>query len=200
MPEQNFIEWNDEQIATLKALWPAGAPVEKIAEAIGHPGERNAVIGKARRLRLGKHPMAGVPVGILAKRTPQPKSQSVAAARDGLRKSVPESRYLTSGVWSPPPGAAMLGLLEINDATCKWPYGDPLSGDFGFCGHPPEQRPQRRPTDPVRFYPYCAHHRAIATTTKQEIENGKDHDGVDDKSSRARNGQYRNARHPARVG
>jgi hypothetical protein len=27
-----------------------------------------------------------------------------------------------------------LSLLELNEATCHWPIGDPSSPDFFFCG------------------------------------------------------------------
>ena len=27
-----------------------------------------------------------------------------------------------------------LNLLQLNEHTCKWPIGDPLSKDFYFCG------------------------------------------------------------------
>ena len=27
-----------------------------------------------------------------------------------------------------------LSLLQLNEETCKWPIGDPLSADFYFCG------------------------------------------------------------------
>ncbi|MGV3652311.1 MAG: GcrA family cell cycle regulator [Devosia sp.] len=35
-----------------------------------------------------------------------------------------------------------ISLLELNEHTCKWPIGDPLSADFYFCGqHSDEGRP-----------------------------------------------------------
>ncbi|HEY9011055.1 MAG TPA: GcrA family cell cycle regulator [Devosia sp.] len=35
-----------------------------------------------------------------------------------------------------------LTLLQLNEHTCKWPIGDPLSPDFYFCGqHSDEGRP-----------------------------------------------------------
>ena len=42
-------------------------------------------------------------------------------------------------------------LLELNDAKCRWPIGDPGSPDFFFCGgHPSGEMP------------YCAYHARIA--------------------------------------
>ena len=35
-----------------------------------------------------------------------------------------------------------LSLLELNEHTCKWPIGDPLTPDFYFCGqHSEENKP-----------------------------------------------------------
>jgi GcrA cell cycle regulator len=35
-----------------------------------------------------------------------------------------------------------LSLLELNEHTCKWPIGDPLTPDFYFCGqHSEEGKP-----------------------------------------------------------
>ena len=32
------------------------------------------------------------------------------------------------------PMSQRLSLLELNEATCHWPTGDPSSPDFFFCG------------------------------------------------------------------
>ena len=43
------------------------------------------------------------------------------------------------------------GLLELNDATCRWPVGEPGEADFVFCG-----------AAPFKQYPYCVGHCLIA--------------------------------------
>ena len=48
----------------------------------------------------------------------------------------------------------LLGILDVNDATCRWPHGDPLKPGFGFCG---------KPVKPGSVY--CrAHHRRAYTS------------------------------------
>jgi GcrA cell cycle regulator len=42
-------------------------------------------------------------------------------------------------------------LLELNEATCRWPIGDPANADFYFCGGPP-----------VAGHPYCGYHSRVA--------------------------------------
>jgi GcrA cell cycle regulator len=40
------------------------------------------------------------------------------------------------------PEAERVTLLELNEHTCKWPIGDPLTPDFYFCGrHSDEGKP-----------------------------------------------------------
>ena len=42
-------------------------------------------------------------------------------------------------------------LLELTEQTCRWPVGDPGSGDFFFCGG-----------NAVVGLPYCAYHARVA--------------------------------------
>ena len=44
-----------------------------------------------------------------------------------------------------------LSLLELNEATCHWPVGDPSSPEFFFCGG-----------KALTGLPYCAHHSRVA--------------------------------------
>ena len=49
------------------------------------------------------------------------------------------------------PMSQRLSLLELTEATCHWPVGDPGSSDFFFCGG-----------KSVAGLPYCAHHSRVA--------------------------------------
>ena len=49
------------------------------------------------------------------------------------------------------PIALKLALVDLNDNTCKWPFGDPLTEDFYFCGHGSEEKS-----------PYCKFHGKLA--------------------------------------
>ncbi|MBV9260712.1 MAG: GcrA cell cycle regulator, partial [Pseudolabrys sp.] len=42
-------------------------------------------------------------------------------------------------------------LLQLNDATCRWPVGDPGSTDFFFCGGTSNEGS-----------PYCTYHSRVA--------------------------------------
>ena len=49
------------------------------------------------------------------------------------------------------PMSQRLSLLELNEATCHWPVGDPSSPEFFFCGG-----------KALASLPYCAHHSRVA--------------------------------------
>jgi GcrA cell cycle regulator len=49
------------------------------------------------------------------------------------------------------PISQRLSLLELNDATCHWPVGDPSSPEFFFCGG-----------KALTSLPYCAYHSRVA--------------------------------------
>jgi GcrA cell cycle regulator len=49
------------------------------------------------------------------------------------------------------PMSQRLSLLELNEATCHWPVGDPSSPDFFFCGG-----------KALAGLPYCAQHSRVA--------------------------------------
>jgi len=50
-----------------------------------------------------------------------------------------------------PPVGRRCSLLELDDATCRWPVGDPGTPEFYFCGG-----------KPLAGRPYCAYHAALA--------------------------------------
>ncbi|TJV51123.1 MAG: GcrA cell cycle regulator [Mesorhizobium sp.] len=49
------------------------------------------------------------------------------------------------------PTSRNLKLVELTESTCKWPIGDPLAEDFGFCGN-----------DSTETGPYCRYHSRLA--------------------------------------
>jgi len=49
------------------------------------------------------------------------------------------------------PMSRRLTLLQLTEKTCKWPIGDPLQGNFYFCG-----------ADACEGNPYCRYHSKIA--------------------------------------
>jgi len=50
LKEQTF--WSDDRVATLRSMWENGVPASTIAKKLGGAVTKNAVIGKAHRLKL----------------------------------------------------------------------------------------------------------------------------------------------------
>ena len=55
------------------------------------------------------------------------------------------------------PIARKLPLVELSERTCKYPYGDPLTDDFYFCGH-----------DTHDESPYCKYHAKLVYQQPQD--------------------------------
>lgn len=106
--------WTDDKIDTLQKLWGKGLTASQIAEKLGDGITRNAVIGKAHRLKLPSRPS---PV----KTEPEKKPEPVAAPPVKKEEA---------------PDVNKTSLLELTEQTCKWPIGHPGDADFYFCGNP----------------------------------------------------------------
>jgi len=147
--------WTDERVELLKKLWADGLSASQIAAQLGNI-TRNAVIGKVHRLGLSgraKSPSSSVP------RPRKPRAASM------LRISRPSIRGNTALALAydvelepepePYDNIIPLGqrrtLLELNEATCRWPIGDPGHAEFFFCGG-----------NTVTGLPYCAYHSRVA--------------------------------------
>jgi GcrA cell cycle regulator len=144
--------WTMEQIAILKRMNGAGEPYRAIAAALGPDFTRSAVCGKIHRLNISN-------------RTNGTNSRP---PRKRVRKgqSEPKAPHTSPDPLPPPPpaplGARMLSVLELTDAVCKFPIGDPDKPAFGFCGCPRQDEG-----------PYCGFHARIAflPTPKKERRN-----------------------------
>lgn len=150
------MSWTDDRVEQFKKLWEAGLSASQIAAELGNV-TRNAVIGKVHRLGLSgraKSPSSAAP-----------RPRKVRPAQHMMRISRPVSRGNTAlahvyevEVEADPiafdnvvPMSQRLSLLELTEATCHWPVGDPGSADFFFCGG-----------KSISGLPYCAHHSRVA--------------------------------------
>lgn len=125
--------WTDERVEMLKKLWAEGHSASQIAKKIGGV-TRNAVIGKVHRLGLSGRATPSRPAS-RPTRTPKPRTPAPAKAKapQAPRKApepivkAPDPERLPNGEFAT--------VLTLKDSMCKWPLGDPASGDFRFCGH-----------------------------------------------------------------
>ncbi len=100
------MEWSEERVAKLKALWGEGRTASQIAVLLGDV-TRNAVIGKAHRLGLKGRPS---PIRKDKVTTPAPKPARRAVAHTPSRPS------------------------RVSGRQCHWPIGHPREPGFHFCG------------------------------------------------------------------
>ncbi|WP_265516420.1 GcrA family cell cycle regulator [Nitratireductor luteus] len=163
------MNWTDERVELLKKLWAEGLSASQIAAQLGGVS-RNAVIGKVHRLKLsGRGRASGAPAR-------QKKTATANAGTGGAasRRQRSTSRTMTATVGANAlqvqfeedvvayqqvrpvqnvvvPMSRNLKLVELNEHTCKWPNGDPLSEDFSFCGN-----------ESGDSGPYCNYHSKLA--------------------------------------
>ena len=166
--------WSQESVALLRRRWAEGASASSIAQELGAGVSRCAVLGKVHRLKLKqpefkRHHMDKERVR-RRPRAPRPPSRRAGirapsrlmAAFQALGLDALFGAADTPAVSAPahagrafgPGGRAFgpgCGLLELTDATCRWPVGDPGEADFVFCG-----------AAPFKPYPYCVGHCLIA--------------------------------------
>lgn len=119
--------WSEDQLAVLREEWPRGTTGTQIGILIGK--SRNAVIGKANRLKLGaRAPRNGAG---------RPKQEGPPR----IRKRVPKQDMATRKI--PPrfyPAAIPLttkdpiSIMELRYDTCRAPVGSGLDGLVTYCG------------------------------------------------------------------
>ena len=151
--------WTDERVELLKKLWMEGLSASQIAAELGDGVTRNAVIGKVHRLKLSARakPTNTAPRARPAARPAAPRrvaspsaNSASMSAKPRVSMARPQVMGATALAMAPEmetelyvaPAAAelfipedkRLNLLQLNEHTCKWPIGDPLSKDFYFCG------------------------------------------------------------------
>lgn len=145
-------EWTEERVEELKKLYAEGYSASQIAHMMGGLS-RNAIIGKAHRLKLEsprKKKQSSVPRA--------PRDPKAPRAPREPKRHIPTDRYIvfrtgrTDAVLPSlhcvevEPLNISLEQLERNDGRCRWPY-DGKDGPTIYCGHPS-----------LEGKPYCGPH------------------------------------------
>jgi GcrA cell cycle regulator len=178
---ENTLSWTDERVEMLKKLWAEGLSASQIAAKLGGVSRnavigkvhRLKLSGRAKSTkpsapRVRRTPnaggssrssniggsTAGSSSGNFNMPTRTAPSTTHAIGATALKQDHEIVAYNApfqdaEDVVAPMP--LKLKLTEINDCTCKWPYGDPLHGEFYFCGHTNKESS-----------PYCSYHSKLA--------------------------------------
>lgn len=133
------MSWTDERVALLKKLWCEGRTAAEIAKELGGV-TRNAVIGKAHRLKLSNR----------ISPIQQNNIKQPARTKSEDKPQVMPRRKAANTDTAPIPVMGVQ-MFELREKMCRWPLGDPKEPDFRFCG-----------CQAVAGLPYCGEHAKIA--------------------------------------
>ena len=130
--------WTEEAIEILKRLALEGRSASVIAEALGAPS-RNAVIGKANRIgiKLGGGGRASAPGEPCAPAYRAPSGLAADARRLPGRRGEPAAPRGWAFADAKVGEMRRVRLEDMRELACRWPLGDPGSGDFAYCGLTP---------------------------------------------------------------
>ena len=165
------MRWTAEAIENLIRLALEGRSASFIAAALG-AASRNAVIGKASRIGVKlngdgrasvrggtpacayRAPLAAVPHKPVPGRRPSP-APSLGSSPGRARAGHSAGPDVRKAAWSF--AGAEVGEMrrvrfeDIRGLACRWPLGDPGSGDFAYCG-----------LESAKGHSYCAGHCRMA--------------------------------------
>jgi GcrA cell cycle regulator len=134
MPAAAII-WTDERVDELRVRWAAGDAASAIARDLGTT--RNAVIGKAGRLKLSA------------------KSAPKSVARQPVPITAPSSPPSADPLARPSRRKRIYRLVDLTNYTCRWPLWNSDAEPRIFCGLSASLENGR---------PYCAKHTRMAYT------------------------------------
>ncbi len=170
------MSWTDEKVELLRQLWLDGKSASQISAVLGAGLTRNAVIGKVHRLGLaGRAKSASSSSSPATPRAPSvarrhaPRAApsvgrvhgatALAMTPDTLIETVPVRIEEDVVV----PMSLRVTIVELKEAMCRWPLGDPTSTEFRYCGSPAPGTG-----------PYCAHHGKLAYQPMQDRRRDRD--------------------------
>lgn len=153
------MSWTDEKVEQLKELWGKGNTASQIAQIIGGLS-RNAIIGKAHRLNLSAK----------IKTRSFSNNQSIQNSNNNIvqkreRKNKFKSLIIEKNFEPENPKQ----LEELDESSCKWPFGHPNESSFYFCGR-----------SSLKDFSYCKLHLLYAYQPK-----GKKEEPITDKEEEA---------------
>jgi GcrA cell cycle regulator len=157
------MSWTDERVEQLRQAWTEGKSASQIATLLGHGLTRNAVIGKVHRLGLACRAKSPAAQPARPSQTqyegrshaprvaPQPAARIVrgatALAVQPEALAAAEPQKMESVVL---PMSVRVTIVELKEAMCRWPLGDPTSPEFRYCG------------SQSHTGPYCPYHSGVA--------------------------------------
>jgi len=163
------MEWTEELIARLRALWDEGHSTAEIGRRLGV--SKNAVVGKAHRLNLPARPSpirrdanSEAPRTRRIARGPTLPPLAAASITDGGARLAAQTGVppVGAGIRATGAGAGTAGVAPAGGVApaprpygrsiaCCWPLGEPGTPGFHFCG-----------VGALPGKPYCVQHAQLA--------------------------------------
>lgn len=156
------MEWTEEVIDRLRALWSDGHSTAEIGRRLGV--SKNAVVGKAHRLNLPARPSpirreasaarAPAPRRVAGPTLPPLACAQLPAPEPAAGEMAPPARAPRPAprpVAVEPPAERAAPRPFARVVTCCWPIGEPGTRSFRFCD-----------AAAMSGKPYCAEHAALA--------------------------------------
>jgi GcrA cell cycle regulator len=164
------MEWSEDTIGRLRALWSEGHSTAEIGRRLGV--SKNAVVGKAHRLDLPARPSPIRRDGAgpsARKKSPRrvagPTLPPLVSTHGSTAPQMPRPIFAPSHVRSaayavrpsppvqapPPPRIQVAPRPFARTVACCWPIGEPGTKSFRFCDG-----------DALIGKPYCADHAQVA--------------------------------------
>lgn len=155
--------WTEERVELLRKLWREGRSAAQVAAALGPDTTRNAVIGKIHRLGLADRSTNSAVTQnaprARAGKTARPQAAACLSTSGAVIGNVALAFAPEIAIAADPiaenvvvPITTRVTLMDLREAMCRWPLGDPNSPEFRFCGV----------KSPSGSGPYCRQHAAIA--------------------------------------
>ena len=171
------MSWTDERVELLKQLWIDGRSASQISTQLGHGVTRNAVIGKVHRLGLSGRVKSSAPASPrirqrpAASSSPRPSMQRSSTMRPVSRGNTALALALDPmGEMQPVfyedvvvPMSVRVTIVDLKEAMCRWPLGDPTTPEFRYCGSPSPGTG-----------PYCGYHGKLAYQPAQDRRRDRD--------------------------
>jgi GcrA cell cycle regulator len=172
------MSWTDERVEQLRQAWMEGKSASQIANLLGHGLTRNAVIGKVHRLGLAGRAKSPGAAGTPARSSPSQQSarplvspRAAQAARI-VRGATALAIQPQTAIEAEPqeieslvlPMSVRVTIVELKEAMCRWPLGDPSSPEFRYCG------------SPTHVGPYCSYHGGLAYQPADTRRRDRDRD------------------------
>lgn len=166
------MSWTEERVELLRKLWLDGLSASQIAAELAHGITRNAVIGKVHRLGLSGRAKTPATNSGAATAPARPKIAPPPRAAAPPRPIAPMVIGATALAMKPRPTPAPVAapqavivpiservtIMELREAMCRWPLGDPTNPDFRFCGARTSEAGA----------PYCVTHAQLAYQPAQD--------------------------------